>query len=231
MTYEEIIDLFKVDCAILLHKINENNKRFQKAVRESRTKGKRYFKPITFSGSRGFNYVLQFFDYGIDYPTKKRLGLYYYAWFRKNRGIYALSFTKLGGSVWHFTIYHPHFFDRYRDRFLKDPNLSKPEVIFKFVRNNQKKSATNIPSENYPDGYWMACTDGLCLCHNIHNLIIEAKTFITWDMAGVDQREIGIKSQELAIKAGFDLSIPVEDFEEYDLEDNYVGQGSAPSPI
>ena len=61
MTYEEIIDLFKVDCAILLHKINENNKRFQKAVRESRTKGKRYFKPITFSGSRGFNYVLQFF--------------------------------------------------------------------------------------------------------------------------------------------------------------------------
>ena len=54
---------------------------------------------------------------------------------------------------------------------------------------------------------------------------------ITWDMAGIDQREIGIKSQELAIKAGFDLSIPVEDFEEYDLEDNYVGQGSAPSPI
>ena len=50
-------------------------------------------------------------------------------------------------------------------------------------------------------------------------------------MAGVDQREIGIKSQELAIKAGFDLSIPVEDFEEYDLEDNYVGHGSAPSPI
>ena len=50
-------------------------------------------------------------------------------------------------------------------------------------------------------------------------------------MAGVHQREIGIKSQELAIKAGFDLSIPVEDFEEYDLEDNYVGQGSAPSPI
>ena len=85
MTYEEIIDLFKVDCAILLHKINENNKRFQKAVRESRTKGKRYFKPITFSGSRGFNYVLQFFDYGIDYPTKKRLGLYYYAWFKNHR--------------------------------------------------------------------------------------------------------------------------------------------------
>ena len=95
MTYEEIIDLFKVDCAILLHKINENNKRFHKAVRESRTKGKRYFKPITFSGSRGFNYVLQFFDYGIDFPTKKRLGLYYYAWFRKNVLVYI---TMLGSG-------------------------------------------------------------------------------------------------------------------------------------
>ena len=34
-------------------------------------------------------------------------------------------------------------------------------------------------------------------------------------MAGGDQREAGIKSQQLSIKAGFDLSIPVEDFEEY----------------
>ena len=219
MSYEEIIDLFKIDCAILKYKIAENTKRYQKAIKGSRARGKRYFKPIAFSGSRGFNYVLRFFDYGIDYTSKKRLGLYYFAWFRKNKGIYALTFTKLGGCIWHFTIYHPHFFDRYRERCLKDPNLSKPEVIFKFLHNNQKKSATNIPSEKYPDGYWMACTDGLCLCRNVHDLIIEVKTFITWDMAGADQRDAGIKSQELAIKAGFDISIPVEDFEEYSKDE------------
>ena len=65
----------------------------------------------------------------------------------------------------------------------------------------------------------MACTDGLCLCRNVHDLIIEVKTFITWDMAGADQRDAGIKSQELAIKAGFDISIPVEDFEEYSKDE------------
>lgn len=84
--------------------------------------------------------------------------------------------------------------------------------------NNVKSLTGNVPSEKYPDAYWMARKDGLCLCKRLSQSLIEAKTFITWEMAGYDQKEIAFKGQQFLLKNGFEVSLPEEDFEEFTKE-------------
>ena len=59
------------------------------------------------------------------------------------------------------------------------------------------------------------CNDGLCLCNLIHDLDTEAKTFITWDMAGIDQKDIAKKGKELISQLGFEIRIPDDNFDEF----------------
>lgn len=219
MTYDEICDLFRQDANLISHRIEDGKKKYKPLLKNSRSKERTYFAPMRFTSSRGFSYVLQFYNKGIEYPTKDRLGWFYYAWFRKDRGIYALSYTRMrslyGHEFWHFNMYHPHFFDRYRERFLKDLTLSKPEVIHKYVLNNLKSSDVCVPSQKYPNAEWKMCNDGLCLCNLIHGLDTEAKTFITWDMAGIDQKDIAKKGKELISQLGFEVGIPDDNFDEF----------------
>ena len=160
-----------------------------------------------------------FFNLDETVPGKNRLGCAYYAWFVKNRGMYAITLTQLNRSIYHNTIYHPHFFDRYRERFLKDKSMSKLDVIHTYLTNNTKSATGHIPSAKYPDDYWMVTKDGFCLCNMLGGTLIEAKTFITWDMAGIDQKEIAYIGKQNLLKQGFDISLPDEDFEEFDKED------------
>ena len=98
-------------------------------------------------------------------------------------------------------------------------SISKPDVIYRFIRGNLKMSSSGNPSEKYPNGIWVACSDGLCLCNHLNSINQEAKTFITYDMAGIDQKDFAFNAQQVLLKRGFDLKLPDEDFEEYISED------------
>ena len=222
MTNDEIVELLRDDFVFLQHKINENLKKYKQMVKNSVKKERVYYKPLNYKSAKGFHYMLQFFKRADDEPDKDKLGMIYYVWFIKNRGTYAVTLSRLslyGHAEWHYTIYTPHFFDRYRERFLKDMSISKPDVIYRFIRGNLKMSSSGNPSEKYPNGIWVACCDGLCLCNHLNSINQEAKTFITYDMAGVDQKDFAYNAQQVLLKRGFDLKLPDEDFEEYTIED------------
>ncbi len=219
MTYDDILKVYWEDKKLVNHKIEAGNKFYSRMLKNARLKDRIYYEPMRFKSSRGINYVLMFFNLDETVPGKNRLGCFYYAWFIKNRGMYAITLTQLNRSVYHNTIYHPHFFDRYRERFLKDKSISKQDVIHTYLTNNPKSAPGHIPSVKYPNDYWMATTDGLCLCNMLGGTLIEAKTFITWDMAGVDQKEIVLAGKQNLLKQGFDIALPDEDFEEFEKED------------
>ena len=66
----------------------------------------------------------------------------------------------------------------------------------------------------------LICTPCLAPCDDhLNNIHQEAKTFITYDMAGVDQKDFALTAQLALIKRGFDLKLPEEDFEEYTKDD------------
>ena len=223
MTIEEILELLKDDLDFLQHKIDDNLKRYKQMVKNSVKKERVYYQPLNYKSAKGFHYMLQFFKRANDEPDKDKLGMLYYVWFIKNRGTYAISLSRLslyGRSHWHYTIYTPHFFDRYRERFLKDLSISKPDVIYRFIRGNLKMSSSGHPSEKYPNCIWVSCSDGLILCNHLNNINQVAKTFITYDMAGIDQKDFAFTAQQLMLERGIEIKLPDEDFEEYTKEDN-----------
>ena len=181
MSNEEILELLEDDVVFLQHKIDENLKRYKQMVKNSVKKERVYYQPLNYKSARGFHYMLQFFKRANDEPDKDKLGMLYYVWFIKNSGTYAITFSRLSYhsyAQWHYTIFTPHFFDRYRERFLKDLSISKPDVIYRFIRGNLKMSSTGHPSEKYPNCIWVACSDGLILCNHLNTINQVAKTLI-----------------------------------------------------
>lgn len=222
MSNEEILELLEDDVDFLQYKIDENLKRYKQMVKNSVKKERVYYQPLNYKSARGFHYMLQFFKRANDEPDKDKLGMLYYVWFIKNSGTYAITFSRLSYhsyAQWHYTIFTPHFFDRYRERFLKDLSISKPDVIYRFIRGNLKMSSTGHPSEKYPNCIWVACSDGLILCNHLNTINQVAKTFITYDMAGIDQKDFAFTAHQLMLERGVEIKLPDEDFEEYTKEE------------
>ena len=222
MSNEEILELLEDDVDFLQYKIDENLKRYKQMVKNSIKKERVYYQPLNYKSARGFHYMLQFFKRANDEPDKDKLGMLYYVWFIKNSGTYAITFSRLSYhsyAQWHYTIFTPHFFDRYRERFLKDLSISKPDVIYRFIRGNLKMSSTGHPSEKYPNCIWVACSDGLILCNHLNTINQVAKTFITYDMAGIDQKDFAFTAHQLMLERGVEIKLPDEDFEEYTKEE------------
>lgn len=226
MTYDEVLKELKADLPMVNYRIEAENKRFKKLLCDTRSRERYYYRPVTFKSARGFNWVLQFFNEGLGVPSKQRLGLIEYAWFVQNRGLYAITISRLsrnGIVTNHFTFYTPHFIDRYRERFLNDPSIKKVDAFHHFIVSNPKFSSQKLknPSEKHPNDYWSICNDGLCLCNTLQGFTVEAKTFITWDMVGKDQRQFAIEGNRFMANQGLelDVSFPDEDFDEYSKEE------------
>ena len=218
MTYDEIIKLFEeFEKPLIMRRLEDAGKNLRRKIKNVRNKERRYFTPIKYSTNRGFNIIIHCFDEGINFPTHRRLGAFYYAWYRQKRGIYLLTYTRMFGTYWHYSIFTPHFLDRYNERYLKDPSLGKPQIIDLFLENNRKVANMRLKAEDakYKDECWIACNNGLCFCRNPYDLFFEVKTFISWDMLGLDQQEFAINSKEFMQKHGFDLKVPNEDFDDF----------------
>jgi len=217
MTDDEIIKLFEeIEKPLIMRKLAEAGKNLRHVIKNTRNTERRKFKPIEYSTSRGFNIIIQCYDEGINTPRHKRLGAYYYAWFRRKPGIHLLTYSCLERTVWHYSLFIPHFFDRYNERFLKDSSLTKPEIIKLYLNNNSAVAAMRLQINNarHPDEYWMTCNDGICLCTNPKGYFVKVKTFISWDMLGLDQRLFAINSKEYIQKIGRNLSVPEEFYED-----------------
>lgn len=221
MTYQDIMQLHENNTHLVTRKIEEGLKFFSKDVSKNLFRREPHFyRPMEFSSPNGLNYVVQFFDGGRDYPTKERTRLVHYFWFVKNRGFYAMNVSRIHQQFKHYNIYTPHFIDRYRQRYLKDLSVSKKEVVLSFLKNNMKNAMGYFPSEKYPTCTWEFGNDGLCLCNLLNDkMVIELKTFVTFDMLGIDQKKFAVKAKECLNTIGFDLSLPDEDFDEFSFED------------
>lgn len=221
MTFDDVYQHFQLDKDLLNHKIEQGNKIFSRYTKGTQNTKRIYYKPTVFTSNRGLQYVIQFFCRAISEPEKERLGLYYYVTYVQKRGRFAFIYSLMNKKVWHLTLYTPHFFERYRKRFLNDPTISISDVVEQFFRNNQKKTGMKmtIPSKKHPNECWESCYDGLCLCENPSGVFVIAKTFIPWEMARIDQKQFAIEGQQAIIDMGFEQMLPEEHFEEYELEE------------
>lgn len=135
-----------------------------------------------FKTSRGNRYTI------ILTPTnKKREGLTnpltsIYTKLSTEEGTYMLRYDTIMYSV---TIYTPHFFSRYRSRFLKEGDLSTEEVIDTFAKRN----FNIVNSRGDGEEYIGACTDGYIYLKVKDEGVNIAVTFVSFDMLRDKQKE------------------------------------------
>lgn len=94
------------------------------------------------------------------------------------------------------TFYTPHFFDRYRERQLKNPSLPKTDVINHFMAITAATSIKDINNPKYPNSVYGTNEEGVLLGENLGNGLFEFRTFISFEMLGDDQILRSIIQQE-----------------------------------
>ena len=219
MDSKEIIALLHEDFAFGQHKYEGIYKHYEKLAKGySHRKDRVNFKPQSFRSATGFNYVFRFFKRAANDNANGKIGYDHYVWFVKNRGIYAIKRITLqtgSGRAGKFQIYIPHFFDRYRERYLKDPTIPMSEVVQRFILDNLKGAVADIPSKKYPNSVWTRCDDGLMLCTKLTDKIYECKTFISFEMTGFGERWFVDFTAEEGLKRGFEFDLPYENFNDF----------------
>lgn len=138
-----------------------------------------YFPPITYTSDRKNKYLIFF-----EARCKKDWSnlLYTIVCLYDNNGIYAMTFSESFDKLY---LYPPHFFSRYRTRFLKDENIPTLDVIKRFFKIN--------PTTQMEDGdnneIYGTCNEGAVFGKREDNRIIY-KTFVSFDMLFESQDNI-----------------------------------------
>ena len=213
MTYEEIWKEIKKDFSgIIWNKIEEGNKRFRKKIIATTVSRVVRLSPMYFQSSiTKLNYCLMLYCLGKQ-DFKRNSALFnLFAYFYKDYGLYA--FFPTGKRFESLSVYTPHFFDRYQERFLKDSSLKRTEVMQIFFLNNYTGVPITLGNEKYPNFVFLTSKDGVQLGLKYSSDILELKTFLSQEQLKGDQINIDNenykKLQKYFIK-NFDIDVMLE---------------------
>lgn len=164
------------------------NRNYDSKIRRAIIKSTRFpmiFNPIHYF-SRKTNNDWFIFYYAVDKKLAEDAACIAVTQVQTDEGTYVYEYVVAGDHNIH--VFPPHFFSRYRSRFLKDDTMSKQELINQFIKNSyigimhitptgQEKCALS-----FQDGYAI----GDIISRKEHIYIL--KTFISKDMLKEDQQ-------------------------------------------
>lgn len=198
MTYEEIISEFKKDWRNyfpnVLPGFMNNNKYRRYMLKEAKDNVPVFFKPIELTSNRGNKYILQINSKGrSDY---KRSGLLFivYMYYHRPEGIYVVMLGSNGSWTVNddfYNVYTPHFFDRYRERELKDIHKPKLQTIIDFFKHNATGRYITVDNDKYKNSIFYTVPTGVMLGSIYNEYIFELRTYITFTMLKDEQIDNG----------------------------------------
>lgn len=184
MNNHEIIKDVAKDLYLVLTKgeyLTENLRR--KALKSKDKYANEIFEYI----SKNNNHWLIFSEY-----RKKKQIYFPVAYYIDKHGFNALIINKRDENISHLT---PHFLARFNQRFLKQPNLSKKEILKIYLEKNFFGCIQYLPdTEEMKNGMFIKNEDGIALGYfeNLSgsiNRVYRFKTFITDDMIKRNQED------------------------------------------
>ncbi len=192
MTYQEIDKAFRKEISASKIKIDEAAKRFGRMVKTTsrypltqvlsvQTKNKIQLNLVFVAKKRSF----------WDHPK-----LCIYSTFQYKDGLYAISVPGAGGDTF---IQTRHFFDRYRERIVKDPKMSLDDLIYRYMVINKdmgwfpNAAVFSADYQRYEkDGTLQLAArveEGNCFAERLGPSLFLIKTIISDDMLGESQSE------------------------------------------
>lgn len=131
------------------------------------------------------NYIFLFYTHGKE--QYNRVGILRNFWLEYERrdGVHAVHFNHL--SLDEYTFYVPHFFERYKERFLDikfpDHDCDKlQDIIQVYFMSNELVKAQPQDNPKYPGGIFASVMDGICLGVDLGNGIWEFRTFVSFEL-------------------------------------------------
>lgn len=199
MTYEEVVAEFRYDwknyLTDIIQRHIEDNKYRRFVLKQTKDNIPVNFKPITLTSKRGNKYILQINSKGRS-DFKKNGPLYsLYMYYHRPEGIYAVLLCSIGSRSFEteiYNIYIPHFFDRYRERELKDIHKPKLETIINFFQKNSTGQYSNIDNPKYKDSIFYTVATGVMLGSIYNDSINELRTYITFEMLRGNQIDTNV---------------------------------------
>lgn len=89
-----------------------------------------------------------------------------------------------------YIFYTPHFFDRYKERELKDISLPKVQAIHEFLKYNSNVDFFSVEMPKYPDSMFGVSLHGVVLAVRVGWNQIEGRTYLPFEMLKGEQIEL-----------------------------------------
>ena len=195
MNWADIVEVAKADAKPVTGELFQYWPKYTHLVKTSRNRGQIDFKPFEIVRPSGISWVVRFRS--CNYADFKRRGLVYllYGLFHYRGGLFVINTFVPNeyrpGVAYDYMIYTPHFFERYRERYLKDDTTPIKDVINYFFKYNSVGGLNKFYSENNatrPVGEFGTMEHGAALGQWEHGVFI-AKTFISSELFFIQQQE------------------------------------------
>ena len=182
MTDEELLAEVSKDYSSCVNRVKKDFNIYRRAIIKS-SKFPIYFKPIEYTSPRNNRFLLF-----IEAKSKKDSTgpfMTFVTYFLKPEGIYAIMIYPNSNNSKSITIYPPHFFERYKERYL-EKDIDTLEAIKEFFKYN----SANIIQFTEGTYYRGSCNHGFVFGEKLGENINILKTFITKDMLKGDQNSL-----------------------------------------
>ena len=192
-TPEEIMKIIISDKDFLFNKIIEDCKRYIHIVKSRADKRRVFF--TTHKGNRGLTYSLIYISKSKRDSIKNNLIWIAYTYYQTRNGYNTVLLSSIDRGKESFVFYNSHFFDRYRERELKDETLSKPETIKEFFKENSISIHHPLENSSNPNGIFCVFkNNGVGLGEELSGNCIILKTYISTEMLKEGQVELHEKT-------------------------------------
>ncbi len=191
MTYKEIWSEIRKDYnGIIRYKIVDAEKVFRKKVMASpSTLDIIRLKPIHFKSRKtSLNHCMILYSFGKNDYKKNGMLFVLYSYIYREYGIYAFMLS--GKNFDTLAVYTPHFFSRYRERYIKDTSLSMDEVMEDFFVYNNVCQIKDVNNASYPNSIFASTKDGVLLGTKHPDNILEFKTFLPSELLKEQQIDL-----------------------------------------
>lgn len=210
MTYQEIADIFKKE---FLEEVKRGydtcfgqSDKLARAVRKFNSDKFHYYGSHTKVTQQMNEFVVLYFSRDKPINRMAMIRRTVYMRYRLSDGIHIA--TAHPNTLDKVTFYTPHFFDRYRERGLRKPEMQKNDVINHFMAITAATHIENLDNPKYSNSVFATNEEGVLLGENLGNGLFEFRTFISIDMLKNEQWLRSLLQQE----ANIEMKERIDDF-------------------
>lgn len=193
MTDFEIYEEVRKEHGLIISYVDRIAPKYRRPILKS-NKFPIYFNPIEYETKKGNKYLIF-----IEARCKKDCNSFLYTiiCIYNKSGLNAVMLNSNNTIASNITIYSPHFFSRYRTRFLKDEKISTLDVIKRYFKINPTAYPSDVEDSN---SLALTCNEGVLFGKISDRNVVVVKTYVSFDMLYSSQNDFKEACLEALIK-------------------------------